>query len=146
MGTEQGSDAVKELIARGEDADGRTSPGENFRHRIGKRRRPLRRHLSVRRAEMQCERIRKLISRWHRNKLGAERKAAWRKCSKALAPILDIIRKNAVHASLKAVDASRRMPRMTLRLRYRTLTLRALSWVLRRLRASSVNATLRIPR
>jgi hypothetical protein len=106
MGTEQGSDAVKEWIARGEDADGRTSPGENFRHRIGKRRRPLRRHLSVRRAEMQCERIRKLISRWHRNKLGAERKAAWRKCSKALAPILDIIRKNAVHASLKAVDAS----------------------------------------
>jgi hypothetical protein len=36
----------------------------------------------------------------------AERKAARRKCSKALAPILDIIRKNVVHASLKAVDAS----------------------------------------
>ena len=44
--------------------------------------------------------IRKLISRWHRDELGAERKAARRKCSKALAPILDIIRKNAVHASL----------------------------------------------
>jgi hypothetical protein len=53
---------------------------------------------------MQCERIRKLISRWHRDELGAERKAARWKCSKALAPILDIIRKNAVHASLKAVD------------------------------------------
>jgi hypothetical protein len=66
---------------------------------------------------MQCERIRKLISRWHRDELGAERKAARRKCSKALASILDIIRKDAVHASLKAVDASREMPRMTLRLR-----------------------------
>jgi len=54
--------------------------------------------------------IRKLISRWHRDELGAERKAARRKCSKALAPILDIIRKNAVHASLKAVDASRNAP------------------------------------
>ena len=85
------------------------------------------------------------ISRWHRNKLGAERKAAWRKCSKALTPILDIIRKNAVDASLKAADVHGNA-RMTLRLRYRTLTLRALSWVLRRLRASSVNATLRIPR
>ena len=42
------------------------------KHRL----RPLRRHLSVRRAEMQCERIRKLISRWHRDELGAERKAA----------------------------------------------------------------------
>jgi hypothetical protein len=29
---------------------------------------------------------------------------------KALAPILDIIRKNAVHASLKVVDASRECP------------------------------------
>jgi hypothetical protein len=54
----------------------------------------------------QCERIRKLVSRWHRDELGAERKAARRKCSKALAPILDVIRKYAVHASLKAVDAS----------------------------------------
>jgi hypothetical protein len=53
--------------------------------------------------------IRKLISRWHRDELGAERKAARRKCSKA-ATILDIIRKNAVHASLKAVDASRECP------------------------------------
>src|ERR1700730_17774247 len=53
----------------------------------------------------QCERIRKLISRWHRDELGAERKAARRKCSKASAPILDIIRKNAVHAALKAADA-----------------------------------------
>ena len=45
--------------------------------------------------------IRKLISRWHRDELGAERKAARWKCSKAFAPILDIIRKYAVHASLK---------------------------------------------
>ena len=59
---------------------------------------------------MQCERIRKLISRWHRDELGAERKAARRKCSKALAPILDVIRKNAVHASVKAVGASRNAP------------------------------------
>jgi hypothetical protein len=29
---------------------------------------------------------------------------------KALAPILDITRKNAVHASVKAVDASRESP------------------------------------
>jgi hypothetical protein len=34
---------------------------------------------------MQCERIRKLISRWHRDELGAEREAARWKCSKALA-------------------------------------------------------------
>jgi hypothetical protein len=54
--------------------------------------------------------IRKLISRWHRDELGAERKAARRKCSKALAPILDIISKYVVHASLKAVDASRECP------------------------------------
>ena len=44
------------------------------------------------RPEMQCERIRKLISRWHRDEPGAERKAARRKCSKALAPILDTLR------------------------------------------------------
>jgi hypothetical protein len=50
------------------------------------------------------------ISRWHRDQLGAERKAARRKCSKALAPILDVIRKNAVHASVKAVGASRNAP------------------------------------
>ena len=61
---------------------------------------------------MQCGQIRKLISRWHRDELGAERKAARRKCSKA-APILDIIRKNAVHASLKAVDASLNAPHDT---------------------------------
>jgi hypothetical protein len=67
MGTEQGSDAVKELIARGEDADGRTSPGENFWHRIGKRRRPLRRHLAS--GERKCN-VSGFISRWHRNKLG----------------------------------------------------------------------------
>jgi hypothetical protein len=95
---------------------------------------------------MQCERIRELISRWHRDELGAERKAARRKCLKALAPILDIIRKNVVHASLKGGGRFTEMPRITLRLRYRTLKLRALCWALRRLRASSVNATLRIPR
>jgi hypothetical protein len=38
----------------------------------------------------------------HDDEPGAERKTARRKCSKASAPILDIIRKNAVHASLKA--------------------------------------------
>ena len=60
---------------------------------------------------MQCERIRKLISRWHRDELGAERKgSAAEMLEKALAPILDIIRKNAVHASLKSVDASRECP------------------------------------
>jgi hypothetical protein len=36
-----------------------------------------------------------------------------RKRSKALAPTLDIIRKNAVHTSLKAVDASRVCPHDT---------------------------------
>jgi hypothetical protein len=44
----------------------------------------------------QCERI--------------ERKAARRRCPKALAPILDNIRKYAVHASLKVPDASRECP------------------------------------
>jgi len=58
----------------------------------------------------QCELIRKLISRWHREEPGAVRKAARRRCPKALAPILDNIRKYAVHASLKAVDASRECP------------------------------------
>jgi hypothetical protein len=66
----------------------------------------LRRHLSVRRAEINVSGSAN-SSRWHRDELGAERKAARRKCSKAVAPILDIIRKNAVHASLKAVDGSR---------------------------------------
>ena len=44
----------------------------------------------------QCERI--------------ERKAARRICPKAIAPILDNIRKYAVHASLKVPDASRECP------------------------------------
>jgi hypothetical protein len=83
---------------------------------------------------MQCERIRKLISRWHRDELGAEREAARWKCSKALAPIFDIICKNAVHAS-QGGGRFTAMPRITLRLRYLTLKLRALCWVLRRLRA-----------
>jgi hypothetical protein len=84
---------------------------------------------------MQCERIRKLISRWHRDELGAERKAARRKCSKALAPILDIIRK--VRGARFAEGGGRftGMPRMTLPLRHLTLKLRALCWVLQRLRA-----------
>ncbi|MFZ3326185.1 MAG: hypothetical protein WA231_09950, partial [Methylocella sp.] len=47
----------------------------------------------------------KLMENWE-----PERKTARRKCSKALALILDIIRKNAAHASLKAVDASRECP------------------------------------
>jgi hypothetical protein len=48
----------------------------------------------------QCERI--------------ELKAARRKCSKAIAPILDNIRKYAVHASLKALDASRELRALVL--------------------------------
>jgi hypothetical protein len=76
---------------------------------------------------MQCLRIRKLISDGNRDELEAQRKAERRKCSKALAPILDIIRKNAVHASLKAVDAPPSL--------YRIWKIRALCWVLRRLRA-----------
>jgi hypothetical protein len=66
-------------------------------------------------------------------------KAARRKCSKALAPILDIIRK--VRGARFAERAGRftGMPRMTqfacIRLRYLTLKLRALCWVLRRLQA-----------
>jgi hypothetical protein len=134
MGTEQGSDAVKELIARGEDADGRTSPGENFRHRIGKWRRPLRRHLSVRRAEMQCERIRKLISRWHRDEPGARAQGS-------AAEMLESVSTDSRHYPLERGARFAEgdghftgMPRMTLRLRYRTWKLRALCWVLRRLR------------
>jgi len=66
---------------------------------------------------MQCERVRKLISRWHRDELGVERKAALRKCSKASAPILDIIRK--VRGARFAESGGRftGMPRMTLRIR-----------------------------
>ena len=75
--------------------------------------------------------IRKLISRWHRDELGAERKAARRKCSKALAPILDVIRKYAVHASAEGGRFTG-MPRMTI-LRYRILKLRVPCWVLRRM-------------
>ena len=67
-----------------------------------------------RRAERNVSEVRKLISRWHRNKLGAERNAARRKCSKALAPILDIIRKNAAHASLKGGGRFTGMPLMAL--------------------------------
>jgi hypothetical protein len=85
---------------------------------------------AVRAKEKEHDRARTTI----RDEPGAERKTARRKCSKASAPILDIIRKNAVHASLKAADASRQC-RMTLRLRYLTLKLRSLCWVLRRLRA-----------
>ena len=79
---------------------------------------------AVRAKEQEHDRARTTI----RDEPGAERKTARRKCSKASAPILDIIRKNAVHASLKAADAPRQC-RMTLRLRYLTLKLRALCWV-----------------
>jgi hypothetical protein len=81
---------------------------------------------------MQCERIRKLISRGHRDELGAERKAARRKCSKALAPILDIIRKVR---GARFAEGGGRFTAMPLRIRYRTWKLHALCWVLRRLRA-----------
>jgi hypothetical protein len=58
---------------------------------------------------MQCERIRKLI------RVGIAMKgepSARQRCRNArkLATIFDIIRKNAVRASLKAVDASRECP------------------------------------
>jgi hypothetical protein len=47
------------------------------KHRL----RPLRRHVSVRRAEINVSEIRKLISRWHLDEVGAERNAARRKKS-----------------------------------------------------------------
>jgi hypothetical protein len=81
--------------------------------------------------------IRKLISRWHRDELGAERKAARRKCSNALAPILDVIRKYAGARFAEGGGRFTGMPPMTLRFRYLTLKLRALCWVLRRLRAGA---------
>src|ERR1700736_1516418 len=65
----------------------------------------------------QCERI--------------ERKAARRKCSKA-PTILDIIRKNAVHASLKAVDASRECPAQRCAFAIAPGSV-ALCWILQRL-------------
>ena len=90
------------------------------RHRL----RPLRRHLSVRRAEMQCERIRKLISCWHRDELGAGAQGSAAEMLES-ATILGIIRKNAVHASLKGDGRFTGMPRMTqlacIRIRYLTL-------------------------
>ena len=49
-----------------------------------------------------------------------ERKAARRKCSKALAPILDIIRKNAAHASLKGGGLHGNAPHSVARLSYLT--------------------------
>ena len=72
----------------------------------------------------QCERTRKLISRWHRDEAQG-----------SAAEMLDA----------RFAKGSGRFTgvRMTLRLRYLTLKLRALCWVLRRLRAPSVNATLR---
>jgi hypothetical protein len=63
--------------------------------------------------------IRKLISRWYRNEPGAERNAARRKCSKALAPILDI-------------DAAPSLSHLW--------KLRALCWVLRRLYLAAILA------
>jgi hypothetical protein len=53
----------------------------------------------------QCERIRKLISRWHSDELGAERKAA--RLEKRPHRFSILSAKYAVHASLKSVDASR---------------------------------------
>jgi hypothetical protein len=81
--------------------------------------------------------IRKLISRWHRDEPGAERKAARRRCPKALAPILDIIRKNAVHASLKRRwTLHGNAPHDTAPSLSQPGKLRALCWVLRRRRAA----------
>jgi hypothetical protein len=51
--------------------------------------------------------------------------SAWQRGGNS-ATILGIIRKNAVHASLKGDGRFTGMPRMMLRLRYRTLKLRAL--------------------
>jgi len=63
-------------------------------------------HIFTHECERQCNvsEIRKLISRWHRDERGAERKAARRKCPKSLAPILDIIPQE------RGVDASRECP------------------------------------
>jgi hypothetical protein len=128
-------DAVKEWIARSEDADGRTSPGENFRHRIGKRAKAIaaasERPASGNANAMRANSYRAGIAmNWE-----PERKAARRKCSKALAPIS---RHYPQERGARFAEGGGRfagMPRITLRLRYLTLKLRALCWVLRRLRA-----------
>jgi hypothetical protein len=78
--------------------------------------------------------IRKLISRWHRDELGAEREAARRECSKSLAS-----RHYPQVRGARFAEGGGRftgMHRKTLRLRYRTLKLRALCWVLQRLRGA----------
>ena len=83
---------------------------------------------------MQCERIRKLISRWHRDELGAERKAT--------AEMLESVSTDSRHypqeREARFAEGGGRftgMPHMSLRLRSLTRKLRALGWVLRRLRA-----------
>jgi hypothetical protein len=81
-----------------------------------------------------CERIRKLISRWHRDELGAE--------SRQRVEMLESVSTDSRHypqvrGARFAEDGGRftGMPRMTLRLRCLTWKLRALRWVLRRVRA-----------
>jgi hypothetical protein len=84
---------------------------------------------------MQCERIRKLISRWHRDELGAERMAARRKCFESG----NDSRHYPQERGARFAEGGGRftgMPRMTLHLRYRTWKLRALCWVLRRVQGA----------
>ena len=78
--------------------------------------------------EMRCERVRKLISRWHRDELGVERKARPHRFS---------ILSAKVRGARFAEGGGRftGMPRMMLCLRYLTLKLRALCLVLRRMGA-----------
>jgi hypothetical protein len=82
--------------------------------------------------------IRNLISRWHRDELGAERKAARRKCSESVSTDS---RHYPQERGARFAEGGGRftgMPRMTLRLRYRILKLRALCRALRRLRAGRI--------
>jgi hypothetical protein len=52
-------------------------------------------------SENQCERIRKLISRSHRDELEAERKAARRKCATASTRLLDIFHDRGILRTLR---------------------------------------------
>jgi hypothetical protein len=82
---------------------------------------------------MQCERIRKLISRWHRDELGRAQGNA----AEMLKSVSTDSRYYPQERGARFAEGGRftAMPRMTLRLRCLTLKLRALCWVLRRLRA-----------
>jgi hypothetical protein len=86
---------------------------------------------------MQCERIRKLISRWHRDELRAARKAVRREMPENVST--DSRHYPEVRGA-RFVEGRGRftgMPRI--RIRYLTYKLRALCWVLRRLRAGRLS-------